>query len=159
MRAIVFLLLLTVMTSDARADWTFSLDPPHGRAGRVVSLRVDDTFGCFPSDGLTSVERNGNTITTTAWIVDSAPAGGCPAQWIAPRFFPLGTFTPGYYEVEVVLCTSSPAPSPCTVRATLPLAVFASSGDRFTVPALSGVAAIGLVLAIVLVGSLVARDR
>ena len=133
MRVIALMLRLFGMAGAAHAQLTFTLDPPQGQNGGVVNVRVDDVDGCSHTDGFSTVVRNGNAVTATAWIDDSVPPGGCPPAWMTPQFFPLGTFATGNYTVEIVVCVN--APVPCSVQATLDLSVFGSSGQRFTVPA------------------------
>lgn len=157
MRALVLLLLLIGVMGEAQSQTSYSLDPAQAPAGTTMNLRVDDTSGCFPFGGFVTIERNGNTVTATGWTEDFLPPGGCPPEWTTPLSYSLGAFTSGSYEVEVVICTNSPFPDPCTARATLPLTVFGNSGVKFTVPTTSGAIAIGLALAIMAIGALGAR--
>jgi hypothetical protein len=154
MRAIALMLMLFGMADAARAQWDFTLDPPQAQDGGAVSIVVNDATGCFQSDGFSTIVRDGNTVTATAWIDDSippgTPPGTCPPQWVTPNHFSLGTFTTGSYEVRVVICTNSPAPEPCATEATLQLLVFGAGGTRFSVPTLSSAVMILLVFSILI---------
>lgn len=139
MRTVLVVLMLFGLVDQASAQWTFSLEPATARAGKIVTLRVDDDSGCFEVDN-PIVERDGSTITVRGTIDDSippgTPPGTCPPQWASPRFFSLGTFAPGNYQVQAVLCFNAPPPDECQLQATLPLTVVGPSGT-FTVPAAS----------------------
>jgi hypothetical protein len=157
MRTTILLLLLLGLACPAMAQTVFSLDPAQAMAGETVNLRVDDPFGCF-SGGLPEIVRDGSVVAVRFYIDDSVPPGGCPPTWMTPRTHSLGTFTPGIYEVRVTTCTNAPPTlPPCELHTSLTLTVFGSSGTTFTVPTLSDVATLGLVLLMMTMGVLVAR--
>ena len=158
MRAIVLTMLLTAASPSAvRAQWSFSLDPAQASEGQAVNLRVDDPSGCTPF-GVPALVRGDASVTATFVVDDSVLPGGCPAAAVTPRIHSLGTFAPGSYEVDVVVCSNSPLPPPCTVRATLALSILGAQGTRIAIPTLSATAAIALG-AVMLGAGLILRAR
>lgn len=158
----LFVVLLASCLEEAQAQTTFSLDPAQAVAGEIVTLRLDDATGCFPAN-LPTIVRSGSTVTFRAHINDSippgVPPGGCPPEWVTPRFFSLGPFTPGHYTVEAIICTNSPGPDPCALDDTLQLHVSGSAVARFTVPALSVPMVVGMAFAMMLIGVMGLPDR
>lgn len=158
MRAIAWMLLFFGMAGAARAEWVFTLDPSQGQNGGVVNLRVEDTEDqCFnASEPL--VQRNGNTITATYGIEDfqppGTPEGVCAGYRVTPRLDSLGAFATGNYTIEVVTCSNPAVGPPCVTQATLNLSVFGSTGQRLTVPTMSGAIVILLVFAVIAIGAL-----
>jgi hypothetical protein len=139
----IFLLLMLSALGPCLAQPTFTLQPSPALSLEPVSLRIDNSSGCYPATSI-GVERTGDVVGVTAQLTD---AGNCQAEFPTPRFVDLGTFPPGTYQVQVTQCTNAPPPLPeCALQAMLPLTVFGSSGAVFTVPALSGAVALSLVL-------------
>jgi hypothetical protein len=162
MRSIALLLMFFGMAGAAQAEWVFTLDPMPAQNGQAVNLQVADTdFHCFPA-GDPAVVRDGNTMRVTFEIEDFTPPGTpdgvCPAYRVTPRLHSLGTFATGNYVVEVETCSNPPAGPPCTSRASLNLSVFGATGERFTVPTLSGAVVIGLMLAVMVIGAVFQRS-
>lgn len=133
------LLLFLAFAGAAHGQTTFTLQPARAQGGQAVALRMDDPSGCVPAPQI-DVERQGNIVNVEVQLTDAGP---CLPQWATPRLIPLGTFTPGIYEVRAILCANAPPPEPeCALDSTHPLRVFGTTGTRFTVPTLSTWAAI-----------------
>jgi hypothetical protein len=158
MRTMTAMVMLFGMSGAARAEWTFTLDPPQGQEGQNVSLRIDNQpVGCTLFGMPTSMVRDGNTVRVSFEVDDGILPPPCLPERVAPRLQPLGSFAAGNYTVEVSICVNAPVPPFCSVHTTLELSVFGSTGQRFTVPALSAVAAICLVFLMMAVAALGAR--
>jgi hypothetical protein len=140
-----------------RAEWVSTLEPPQSRDGGVVTLRVEDTEDqCFNA-GDPLVQRNGNAIKAAYGIEDfqppGTPAGVCPGYRVTPRLDSLGAFATGNYTIEVVTCSNPAIGPPCVTQTTLNLSVFGSTGQRLTVPTMSGAIVILLVFAVLATGA------
>lgn len=153
MRKTLLAVSLLGASAGARAEWLFSLVPARGSEGTSIALRVEDTDShCFPA-AAPNVVREGDRVLVRFEIEDfipsGTPPGTCPAYRVTPREHSLGPFARGRYEVQVTTCSNPTPPTPpCTLRATLPLVVNARAPAPFTVPALSGPAALAAALAL-----------
>lgn len=148
-------LLLASMSLSAVAQPSphhFTLEPAQTVAGHTVNLRVDSDNGCYPANTF-NVTRDGTTVTVNNLLSDTLP---CEPQWQTPRIVELGSFEPGQYLVIVETCVNAPG-NPCSVWANLPLTVFGASSMRFTVPTLTRLGAMGLMVLVLVVGWWVQR--
>ena len=151
-RYVVLYVASLLGTSAAQAAETFTLQPANVVAGQLVTLRVDDTSGCFRFDGGT-LQRNGSTVNVDLWISDFFEMP-CPARHVPPVLVPLGACPAGNYNVSIRQCVFHPT-DPCGQPVLLGLSV-ANLPRPATIPAV-GVVALLLSCAGILALALTAR--
>lgn len=111
---------LALGAGSLHATETFSLQPANPVSGQSVTLRIDDTSGCFRFDDGT-LERAGSEVRIDLWLSDFFEMP-CPARHVTPVLVPLGAFPAGNYNVSIRTCVIHPT-DPCDEAAVLGLSV------------------------------------